>query len=222
MAHENQTNKSANSANKVSFFKRPWVQSVGSIVVIFGLLAFFLYYQATKYTVSVENSFIEAPIVNISPIAPGILNAIYVKEGDRVTANSQLALVGSDILYTKDAGIISSAPKAPGSYFNPGQTVVSMIVDKEMKVVGSIDENKGLKDIKSGQSATFTVDAFPGKKYVGIVDSVSPSSSDTGVIFSISDKRPIKKFDVNIRFDVSKYPELKNGMSAKIKINTKG
>ena len=90
-----------------------------------------------------------------------------------------------------------------------------------MKVVGQIEETKGLKNIAAGQRATFTVDAFPGKTYEGVVDEVSAVSDDTGVVFDISDQRPVKKFDVKVRFNVADYPELKSGMSAKITVYTK-
>jgi multidrug efflux pump subunit AcrA (membrane-fusion protein) len=103
----------------------------------------------------------------------------------------------------------------------PGQTVVSIVNNKEMKVVGTIDETKGLNKVKAGQRATFSVDAFPGKTYEGIVDQISPVSDDTGVVFSISDKRPVKQFDVKVSFNVADYPELKSGMSAKITVYTK-
>lgn len=53
---------------------------------------------------------------------------------------------------------------------------------------GKIEETKGLSSIKVGQAATFTIDAFPKNKYVGVVDEISPVSVDSGVIFSISDK----------------------------------
>jgi multidrug resistance efflux pump len=206
---------------KKSIFKQSLVQSIISMVVIFGILAGFLYWQSVKNTVFVENSHLEAPLALISPTVPGMLNAIYVAEGQRLEANSQVALVGSETLYTKSAGIVENAPKILGTYFASGQTVVSIVADTQMKVIGSIEETKGLKDIAVGQSATFTVDAFPSKHYEGIVDQISAISEDTGVIFSISDKRPIKKFNVEIRFDTSKYPELKSGMSAKITVDTK-
>ena len=206
---------------KESIFKKPWVQSLTAIIIIFLALGGFLIWQSIRNTISIENSDLEAPIVNLSSTVPGILNDLYVKEGDSVSANAQVALIGSQIIYTKNAGIISSAPQILGAYFNPGQTVVSVIDIQEMKVVGAIDETKGLKNIKVGQRAVFTVDAFPGKKYEGIVDEISPTSNDTSMVFSISDKRPVKNFDVKVRFDINKYPELKNGMSAKITVYTK-
>jgi len=206
---------------KQNIFKKPWMHSLISFVSIFGLLAVFLFWQSTKGTVFIENSDLEAPIINLSPTLPGTLNALYVKEGDVVSENSEVALVGSQIIYTKDGGVVSYAPVVLGSYFSPGQTIVSIVNIKEMKVVGQIEETKGLSSLKEGQRATFTVDAFPDKNYEGVVDQISPVSSDNGVVFSISDKRPIKKFNVKVRFSVDLYPELKSGMSAKITVHTK-
>ena len=206
---------------KENIFKKPWVQSISLIVIIFGLLVGFLLWESSKDTVFIENSFVEAPIINLSPSAPGILNALYVKEGDKILADSQVALVGAQVLSTKTDGTVVSAPKVLGNYFAPGQTVVSVVNEKEMRVVGTVEETKGLKNIKVGQRATFTADTFSGKEYEGVVEQVSSVSDDTGVIFSISDTRPVKKFDVKVSFNVSLYPELKSGMSAKITVHTK-
>ena len=206
---------------KENIFKKPWMQSLIAFVSIFGILTVFLFWQQNKNTVFIENSDLEAPIVNISPTLSGTLNALYVKEGDRVLPNSQLALVGSQVIYSKDGGIVSSAPNVLGNYFSPGQTVVSIVNDKEMKVVGEVEETKGLSSLKVGQKAIFSVDAFSGKNYDGVVDEISPVSNDNGIVFSISDKRPIKKFNIKLRFNLTLYPELKSGMSAKITVYTK-
>ena len=214
-------NKVEEKKEKESIFKKPWVRSLVYFIVIFGALFVFLFWQVNKDTVFIENSLLDAPIINLSPTLPGTLNALYVKEGDHVLANSEIALVGSQIIYTKDGGIVSFAPDVLGSYFSPGQTVVSIVNVNEMKVVGQIEETKGLSSLKAGQRATCTVDTFSGKNYEGIVDQISPVSSNTGVVFSISDKRPVQKFDVKVRFNVADYPELKSGMSAKITVHTK-
>jgi multidrug resistance efflux pump len=201
--------------------KKPWVLSLFSFIIIFGLLGLFLFWQESSNTVFIENSNLEAPMINLAPSSPGVLNALYVKEGDIVPANSQVALVGSQIISTGDGGLVSSAPIVLGSYFSPGQTVVSIVNVSQMKVVGQLEETKGLNRIKIGQRATFSVDAFPGKTYEGVVDNISAVSDNTGVVFNISDQRPIEKFDVEVQFNVAEYPELKSGMSAKITVYTK-
>jgi multidrug resistance efflux pump len=206
---------------KESIFKKPWLQSIGAVVVIFGALAGFLFWQNTRGKILIEDSYVEAPVVNLASTAPGTLNALYVKEGDVIPANTQVALVGSETITAVNPGVVVSAPNVVGAYFAPGQTVVSVVSTNDIKVVGSLDETKGLEHITTGQNATFTVDAFPGKVYQGVVDEVSATSADTGVAFSISDKRPVKQFDVTVRFDPTAYPELKNGMSAKITVDTR-
>jgi len=206
---------------KPHILKRPWMHSLISFVVIFLLLGLFLFWQEATNTVFIEDSNIEAPIINLAASAPGTLNALYIKEGDVVAPNSEVALVGSQIISTEDGGIVSSAPVVLGSYFSPGQTVVSVVNVSQMNVVGQIEETKGLSKIKVGQRATFTVDAFSGKTYEGVVSEVSPVSDDTGVLFNISDQRPIENFDVKVSFNIPDYPELKSGMSAKITVYTK-
>jgi hypothetical protein len=96
-----------------------------------------------------------------------------------------------------------------------------MIDPSQLRIVGTIDENKGLNKIRVGQLASFTVDAFGSKTYNGVVDEVSPSSRQTDVVFNISDSRPVNQFNIKVRFDQNSYPELKNGMSAKLTIFTK-
>ena len=96
-----------------------------------------------------------------------------------------------------------------------------MIDPAELRVVGRLQEDKGLQDVHIGQRATFTADAFPGKTYEGIVDEISPTSNQSGVVFSISDKREIRQFDIKVRYDIVLHPEFKNGMSAKLRIYAK-
>jgi len=210
-----------NIEKKENILKKPWVLSVASFIVIFGLLGLFLFWQESSNSVFIENSNLEAPIINLAPSSSGVLNALYVKEGDTVQPNSPVALVGSQTISTGDGGLVSSAPAVLGSYFSPGQTVVSIVNVSEMKVVGQLEETKGLNKILVGQRATFSVDAFPGKTYEGVVDNISAAADDTGVTFDISDQRPVEKFDVEVSFNVADYPELKSGMSAKITVYIK-
>ena len=43
-----------------------------------------------------------------------------------------------------------------------------------------------------------------------------PTAESSDVVFTVSDQRQEQNFDVKIKFDTTLYPELKNGMSAKI------
>lgn len=189
------------------------------MIVIFGALGGYIYIELTANMVAIDTSYLQAPTEKVSPTSPGILNAVYVKDGDHVAANTPLALVGSETEYAKTAGIVTDVPRVVGSYYAPGQTIMSVVATTKMRVVGVIDETGGLNKVVPGQQVTFTVDAFPGKTYAGVVDDISPISKDAGVAFNISDKRPVKQFYVYVRYDATKYPELKSGMSARIYVH---
>lgn len=206
---------------KERIYQKPWIQSVVAVVLIFGSLGGYLYWQSVDGVVLIEKSYLEAPIAFISPSTAGTLNALYVEDGQRVTASTPIALVGSETLYAKEDGIVDGTARVIGSYYAPGQKVASVIADTKMRVIANIEETEGLNIIKKRQRVKFTVDAYPNNTYEGLVDDISPASSETGIVFSISDKRPIKKFNVYITFKVSDYPELKTGMSARTWIYTK-
>ena len=210
-----------NVTKRESILKKPLTQSIIGIVVVCLFLGVFLFWQTDHGTVLIENSQIDAPIINLSGTTAGTLNALYVKEGDVIPANTPVALIGTDTVISKEDGVVTDIQNELGQFFAPGQTVVSMVHPDDMRVVGALDENKGLEKIKPGQEATFTVDTFGSKTFVGVVESVSQTSNNTGVLFSISDKRPTKQFDIKVRFNVANYPELKNGMSAKITVYVK-
>ncbi len=205
---------------KTKLFSQLWLKSLMGVVSIFLVLGLFTYWRVASGKISIDNSSIEAPIINLSPSTPGILEDIYVSEGDIIGANTPVAKVGSEIITSKVSGVVVAIYKHQGQFFGAGTSVVSMINTDEERVVGKIDEDKGLVDIKVGQPVFFTVDAFGNKKFEGIVSEISSMSNQSGVVFNISDKREIKKFDVSVRFDTSKYKMLKEGMSAKIKIYT--
>ena len=155
----------------------------------------------------------------VVPTIGGVLNKLYVTEGEHVTVGMPVAVVGSVTLYAKETGLMLEVPQVVGGYYNPGQTVAKIVVNQKMRVVSTIDETKGLAQVAIGQPVTFTVDAFPGRAYTGVVDEIAPASDEASLTFSISDKRPVKKFSIYTRFDQTKYPELKSGMSAKVWIH---
>ncbi|MDB5239361.1 MAG: putative secretion protein [Candidatus Parcubacteria bacterium] len=210
------TNQSA--PKKQGMFRKPWVQSLVGIIVIVLLLAGGIAYKSLSARVAIDNSIISAPVIAIGPQTAGILQTVYVKPGDIVTAGQTLAAVGTETLTSKINGVIIETKNTPGQVFASGSSVVSMIDPLELRVVGTLDENKGLSRIKVGDPVSFTVDAFGSISYVGIVDEISPTSKDTSVIFSISDKRPTRQFDIKVRYDAAAHPEFRNGMSAKMKV----
>lgn len=178
-----------------------------------------IYWYVSSKTIYIDDSVISAPLINLSPVNSGILQAVYVNEGDMVTADEPVALVGDEVVKATTAGEIVSVDNNIGEYVNTltgNGTVATMIDPTQLRVVGNLDENKGLSEIQVGDPATFTVDAFGSQVFKGVVDEVSPTSEQSDVVFNISDQRPTNEFAIYVRFDPVQYPQLKNGMSARI------
>ena len=192
----------------------------GALIAVIAIVgAFFLY--LTNNQIYTDKADIEAPEVSIAASQGGTLQKMLVANGDQIAADAPVAQVADQVLRSDQAGLVVDAENNIGKTIDPGEAVVTIIHPEDLRVVAHIDEDKGLSDIKVGQLVNFTVDAFGSKKYTGAVEEISATSRQSGVVFNISDQREVQQFDVKIKFDVNKYPELKNGMSAKVTIFTK-
>lgn len=196
----------------------PWVRSAGVLILAGAIVGTALYWQDSRTRIGIDKSQISAPLVALSPSKAGELNQIYVNVGDVIKSNSAVAQVGDELIKSKTGGVVVDIKNNIGKNINPGEAVVSVIDPKELRVIGTIEENKGLDKLRVGQLASFTVDAFGSKTYEGVIDEISATSKVSGVVFNISDKRATQEFEIKIRFNQDKYPELKNGMSAKLTI----
>ena len=189
---------------------------IAVILVAAGLIAGFFYLRVAGSRVYDENAEIFAPESMLAPEKSGILQEIYVQEGQIVPKNFVVARVGNELVKAKEEGLVILAAKETGKIANPNEPVVTLINPAELRVVARVEENKGLDRIKVGQRVVFTVDAFGSKEYQGVVEEIGSSSRESALTFNISQQRPTKEFNVKVRFSVGQYPELKNGMSAKV------
>jgi multidrug resistance efflux pump len=199
-----------------SVWNRPQVR-IGIILVVLIVVIGGIYWAITAgKTVYAEKSVISAPVIALTPATSGILEQLYVHEGDVVNANTVIARVGNELIKTKTNGEVVFVQNSVGQNVTSTTIVAKLVHSEDLRVEAHVKEIDGLKDIHVGQSAVFTVDAFGSKKYTGIVDEIAGTSRAGDVVFTISDKREQQDFNVKIRFDVNAYPELKNGMSAKV------
>lgn len=193
-----------------------WVLIALFALLIVSSIASIAYWQISSKRIYTDKADIEAPNISLSPSATGVLQEVYVNVGDQINSNTIVAKVGNELIKSKSSGIVTKVDESIGKTINAGSEVVTVIDPNELRVVAHIDEDKGLSDISIGDQVNFTVDAFGGKTYQGIVDEISPTSRQNDIVFSISDKRETKVFDIKIRFDNETYKELRNGMSAKV------
>lgn len=202
------------------FKNKQFIRGLITLVVVVLLSAGVFYLEKTHDRVFIDDSLVEAPIINVSPTQSEKLMEIDVYDGQKVTRGDVLGIAGTDTLRADTDGLIIMANQQIGSLVSAQNPVAQMINTADMRIAGTIDENKGLNDIRVGQIASFTVDALPGRVFWGYVDEVSPSAKQTQLSFSISSERPTQQFVVYVKYNADKYPEIKNGMSAKMTIYT--
>ncbi|HUD09739.1 MAG TPA: efflux RND transporter periplasmic adaptor subunit [Patescibacteria group bacterium] len=207
--------------NLIAKIKNPQFLRVILVVIVAVLLiGGYIGYQLLRDRVSIEDSLVQAPIITISPEVPGAIIDVKVYEGERVKKGDTLAIVGTSSLNAYQDGLVVSTDNAIGSLASSQTPVVEMINFADMRIAGTIDENKGLDKIKVGQVVSFTVDAIPGQTFWGYVDEISPTAKQTQLQFSVSSERPTQQFIVYARFNAFGYPQIKNGMSAKMTVYT--
>jgi multidrug resistance efflux pump len=203
------------------FKNKNFLRIFGGLVILIALAVVYISFQKTTGRVFIDKSLIQAPVLTISPSSAGKVHEIDVKEGQTVQNGDTLAVVGSETLRADTDGLIISASDLAGSIVNQQTQLIQMIRPVNLRVVGTIDENKGLNDIGIGQAVSFTIDALPGNTYWGYIDEISPSALAPAFSFSTSTERSTQQFTVYAKFDSSLYPLIKNGMSAKMVVYTK-
>lgn len=186
------------------------------LILVAGAIGGFLFWKISSAKVYIEDAKIYAPTISLYPKVAGTLQEVYVNSGDYVEINAPIARVGNELIKSKTDGLILTIETSIGSAYGTTTPVATMIDPSDLRVVGKTQEDKGLKYLQVGQEAYFTVDAFGSQKYYGIVDEISETSNEGDIVFSISDSRELKSFNIKVRFDVGQYSELKNGMSAKL------
>jgi membrane fusion protein (multidrug efflux system) len=101
------------------------------------------------------------------------------------TANSQIKVVDSQLKNTRllapDDGIVARRWLIPGDVVQPGQSIFTMTISKNLWVVAYLEETK-ISEITIGQSVKFSIDAFPGVKFNGKVFLIGTS---TASVFSL-------------------------------------
>jgi len=145
-------------------------------------------------------------------------------EGAVVTAQLQL---GYTTILAPARGIVARRRVEPGELVQPGQTLMTVVPTEDVWVTANLKETQ-TADVTPGDSATFTVDAYPGHTFRGAVQSVSPA---TGARFALlppdnatgNFTKVVQRIPVRIAVladSTGRYP-LRPGLSADVTIRTR-
>ncbi len=142
-------------------------------------------------------------------------------------ARDQAALQLSYALITApEQGVVTRKSVEVGQYVQAGQPLMSVVPLHNVWVVANLKETE-MRDILPANKVEITVDSYPGKKYRGHVESLSPA---TGAKFSLlppdnatgNFTKVVQRIPVRIRLDEPNDPvrPLRPGMSVRVTITT--
>jgi membrane fusion protein (multidrug efflux system) len=150
--------------------------------------------------------------------------AADVKRAQATLAQAQLNLSYTHVLAPVD-GVVGQRSVRVGNYVSPGTALLAVVPLDSAYVLANFQETQ-LTDVKRGQRARITVDAFPGQVLSGTVDSLAPAS---GITFSPIQPdnatgnftKVVQRLAVKIRFDrgQSLLEHLRVGMSVEAAVD---
>ena len=124
------------------------------------------------------------------------------------------------------SGVVSKKSVEVGQLVQPGQPLMSVVPLEDVWITANLKETE-VQDVKPGDHVDFTVDAYPGARFTGRVESLSPA---TGARFSLlppdnatgNFTKVVQRLPVRIRPEKHDpaHP-LRPGMSVVVTITTK-
>uniref|UniRef100_UPI0025EDB6E6 HlyD family secretion protein n=1 Tax=Rugamonas sp. TaxID=1926287 RepID=UPI0025EDB6E6 len=131
------------------------------------------------------------------------------------------------------AGFVGRRAVRVGAYVNAGSSLMAVVPLRSIYIVGNFREIQ-LTHVRTGQPVDIVVDAFPGLRLKGSVDSVAPATgltfsaitpdNATGNFTKIAQRLPVKiKLDtgqadvMRLRVGMSVLPKIDTSLEARVK-----
>jgi membrane fusion protein, multidrug efflux system len=147
-----------------------------------------------------------------------------VEQGQAALEQAQLNLSYTQIR-SAVTGVVSRRSVEPGQLVSPDRALLAVVALDDTWVVANFKEDQ-IAELHPGASASVTVDAYPGRKFSGHVESLS---AGTGSRFSLlppdnasgNFTKVVQRVPVLIRLDPHTGTELRPGLSVIAKVSTK-
>ena len=125
-------------------------------------------------------------------------------------------------------GVIGNKVVTPGQLLSPGQIAMAVVPASKAYVIANFKETQ-VQNMKPGQRVTLTIDAYPGLKVKGHVESIAPA---TGSTFSLIPQdtatgnftKIVQRVPVRIAIDDKKALDqglMRSGLAVIAKVSTK-
>jgi membrane fusion protein (multidrug efflux system) len=153
-------------------------------------------------------------------------------EGQALSQQAALDQAELELSYTRivapRGGVVAKKGVEVGQLVQPGQPLLVIVPLDDVWVVANLKETQ-IKHLRAGDKASFEADSYPGRRYHGHVESLSPA---TGAKFSLLPPdnatgnfvKVVQRVPVKIVLDGPNDPAypLRPGMSVRVDVRTGG
>jgi membrane fusion protein (multidrug efflux system) len=149
-----------------------------------------------------------------------------VQQARTVLEQAKLNLERTTVRAPAD-GVVTKGRLEVGQVIQPGQALLAVTTLDDVWIVANFKETQ-LRDLRAGQTATISVDAFGGRKYTGKVESISAA---TGATFSLLPPdnasgnfvKVVQRVPVRIKLDRAREGDaiLRPGMSVNVSVSVR-
>jgi membrane fusion protein, multidrug efflux system len=152
------------------------------------------------------------------------------------TAQAQLAIIETQLenttVFAPSSGVVARKWVMPGDIIQPGQPVFTIYNLNDIWVTANFEETK-LASISPGDKVEISIDAVPGRKFIGKVDligaaaasqfSLIPPNNASGNFTKVTQRIPVKiLFTDPAENNTDKRVPILPGMSVEVKIRIAG
>jgi multidrug resistance efflux pump len=198
---------------------------IASVVVLVGLgIAGYFIYQGSIYY-KTDNAKVDTMIYQLNAETSGMLEKIYVSQGEKVSSRQVLAKVEKGpLLRSPIDGTVIDIVMTEGDYVTPANVVMIVAKTSDIYITANVEETNILR-IHAGQNAIVSLDAY-GRSFDGYVDDVNmvtstklsnsmTSFTTSGTYTKVTQLIPIK---IKLREDIDLYDIIGTNATVKIRI----
>jgi membrane fusion protein (multidrug efflux system) len=146
-------------------------------------------------------------------------------------ADAQVAEAERELLHTvvtaPFAGIVTNVPAIARGKFLPASTTAFYLVDTHHVWIDATPKETQLTYVRPGQLASVRVDTYPGVRWYGTVESLSPAAAQEFSLLPAQNTsgnwvKVVQRVQMRVRVDTSdpRMPPLRAGMSTEVYVDT--
>jgi multidrug resistance efflux pump len=223
------------------------IAMVGSGILIGALLIIGFFWYNGYYFVATDDARISADLISVNPQMPGRINNLNVQIGDVVNQGDKLgSLDTSSVMGTTDINLSAMSQSAganaykseilapiagkviqinvkQGQAVTASQSLMMLANTSDMYIGANIEETK-INKLDVGQLVEIQVDAYPGQKFIGQIDSIGEAANSVFALMPVQSSngnytKVTQTIPIRVRFPELAGLSAKLGMNATIKIH---